>query len=81
MAGKKGGDKKGKKAHKNKPTRKKHKLYKIVDGKISKANHCPRCEHGIFLSAGQNRKDWGKCLYIEFKSKESFLILNNHFKI
>ena len=71
MAKKKGGgDKGGKKVHKNNPTSKKYKLYKIDGDKISKKSYCPRCGPGVFLSEGQNRKYCGKCHYTEFGNKE-----------
>ena len=71
MAKKKGGgDKKGKKAHKNKPTSKKYKMYKIEGDKISRKNHCPRCGPGVFLADSQNKRYCGKCHYTEFGKKE-----------
>ncbi len=71
MAKKKGGagDKKGKKAHKNKPTGKKYTKYKIEGSKIIRAQHCPRCGPGVFLADSQGRKYCGKCHYTEFASK------------
>jgi ubiquitin-small subunit ribosomal protein S27Ae len=68
MAKKKKGssDKKGKKAHKNKPTSKKYALY---SGE-KKAKHCPRCGPGVFLGGGLGRLHCGKCHYTEFIGKE-----------
>lgn len=67
MAGK---DSKGKKKHKNKPTSKKYKMYKMDGGKLIKEKSCPRCGPGIFLMNASNRMYCGKCRYTEFKIKE-----------
>lgn len=39
--------KKGKKAHKNKPTSKKYAQYKLEGNKVSRSPHCPRCGPGV----------------------------------
>jgi len=71
MAKKKGGaGKKGKKAHRNKPTSKKYVKIKVEGGNIVRSPHCPRCGPGIFLAMGQGRKYCGKCHYTEFESKK-----------
>lgn len=61
-----GGDKKGKKPHKNKPTSKKYLKY---DGVTRKAKYCPRCGPGVFLADHKTRLYCGKCHYTEFASK------------
>ena len=70
MAMKKGGSKKerkGKKPHKNKPTSKKYKNYKIDGERITRTKkNCPRCGPGTFLSDNKNRLYCGKCHYTEF---------------
>ena len=63
-------EKKGKKAHKNKPTSKKYSQYKIEGNKITKAAHCPRCGPGVFLMKAKDRVYCGKCHYSEFVSKK-----------
>jgi len=73
MATSKGGatkEKKGKKAHKNKPTSKKYSYYSM-NGEIIKRNkkHCPRCGPGVFLSDNKGRLYCGKCHYTEFSEK------------
>ncbi len=62
---------KGKKKHKNKPTSKKYKFYKIEDNKIQREKFCPRCGPGVFLSKSKtgDRIYCGKCHYTEFLSK------------
>ncbi len=67
MAKKEG--KKGKKAHKNKPTSKKYSKYKIEGNKIVRAPHCPRCGPGVFLMTAEGRVYCGKCHYSEFQKK------------
>ncbi len=62
----KAGEKKGKKAHKNKPTSKKYSMYTISGNKASKKMHCPRCGPGIFLADRKDRMHCGKCHYTEF---------------
>ncbi len=63
------GEKKGKKAHKNKPTSKKYSKYKIEGNKIKRTERfCPRCGPGIFLMSSQNRFYCGKCHYSEFQT-------------
>ena len=70
MANKGGGDKKGKKSSKNKPTSKKYLKYSIVGEKVTRnAKHCPRCGPGIFLGEGLGRSFCGKCGYAEFVGK------------
>ena len=59
-------EKKGKKAHKNKPTSQRWKQYKIEGNKITKEKTCPRCGPGIFLMKTPNRIYCGKCHYTEF---------------
>jgi len=63
--------KKGKKPHKNKPTSKKYKKYKIEGNKIVRnAKFCPRCGPGVFLMNSKGRQYCGKCHYTEFSSEE-----------
>lgn len=62
--------KKGKKPHKNKPTSKKYKKYKIEGDKITRERFCPRCGPGVFLMNSQGRIYCGKCHYSEFESKK-----------
>jgi len=62
--------KKGKKAHKNKPTSKRYSQYKIEGGKLVKERNCPRCGAGIFLMKAKDRVYCGKCHYSEFTGKE-----------
>ncbi len=62
--------KKGKKAHKNKPTSKKYAQYKIEGSKIVKSAHCPRCGPGVFLMKAKDRVYCGKCHYSEFTAKK-----------
>tara|TARA_Y100000310_G_scaffold188175_1_gene188136 strand:- start:530 stop:760 length:231 start_codon:yes stop_codon:yes gene_type:complete len=67
-----GGDKKGKKEHKNKPTSKKYKFYSVDGDKVSRnAKNCPRCGPGIFLSENSGRSYCGKCHFTEFSKKEA----------
>jgi small subunit ribosomal protein S27Ae len=56
----------GKKKHKNKPTSKKYKMYKIEGDKAVRARSCPRCGNGVFLMNANDRKYCGKCHYTEF---------------
>ena len=60
--------KKGKKKHKNKPTSKKYKKYKIQGDKLVKERFCPRCGPGVFLMNSQGRFYCGKCHYSEFQT-------------
>ena len=60
------GEKKGKKPHKNKPTSKKYKMYKIDGDTIKRERSCPRCGIGVFLMKTPNRLYCGKCHYTEF---------------
>ena len=62
--------KKGKKPHKNKPTSKKYKKFKIEGDKIVRERVCPRCGPGIFLMKTKDRSYCGKCHYTEFESKK-----------
>ncbi|HTZ41790.1 MAG TPA: 30S ribosomal protein S27ae [Candidatus Omnitrophota bacterium] len=62
------GEKKGKKAHKNKPTSRKYAKYKIEGSKIVRSPHCPRCGPGVFLMTAKDRVYCGKCHYSEFLS-------------
>ncbi len=62
-------ERKGKKPHKNMPTSKKYKFYKIVDGKIVRDKFCPRCGPGIFLMQAKDRLYCGKCHLTEFSKK------------
>lgn len=61
--------KKGKKAHKNKPTSKKYAKYRIEGTKVHRAPSCPRCGPGIFLATREGRMHCGKCGYTEFAKK------------
>ncbi|MBT96724.1 MAG: 30S ribosomal protein S27ae [Candidatus Pacearchaeota archaeon] len=61
--------KKGKKPHKNKPTSKKYKQYKIEGDKITRGKNCPRCGPGVFLMSSNNRQYCGRCHYTSFDSK------------
>ncbi len=56
----------GKKPHKNQPTSKKYKMYKIYGDKITRERSCPRCGPGIFLMKATNRLYCGRCRYTEF---------------
>ena len=62
--------KKGKKPHKNKPTSRKYKKYKIEGSKITRERLCPRCGPGVFLMKTKGRLYCGKCHYTEFLSEE-----------
>jgi small subunit ribosomal protein S27Ae len=65
--GGKGGDSKGKKAHKNKPTSEKYKNYKVDGENVKRTKkHCPRCGPGVFLASHKERVYCGKCHYTEF---------------
>jgi small subunit ribosomal protein S27Ae len=67
-----GGEKKGKKPAKNKPTSKKYAKYSVDGDKVTRnAKHCPRCGPGVFLGEGLGRSFCGKCGYAEFASKEN----------
>ncbi len=57
---------KGKKKHKNKPTSKKYKKYRIEGDRVLKEKSCPRCGPGVFLSMGKDRNYCGKCHFTEF---------------
>lgn len=63
------GEKEGKKAHKNKPTSQRWKMYKISSESIIKERNCPRCGPGIFLMKAKDRTYCGKCHYTEFISE------------
>jgi ubiquitin-small subunit ribosomal protein S27Ae len=63
--------KKGKKAHKNKPTSKKYTKYKIDGDKLTRERTCPRCGPGVFLMIAKDRVYCGKCGYSEFRGKGS----------
>jgi len=41
--------------------------YKIEDGKLVRAEHCPvaRCGQGVFLAIHKDRKSCGQCGYTE----------------
>ena len=73
MAAPKGGvgEKKGKKAHKNKPSSKKYKHYTVEGDSVKRAKYCPRCGPGIFLASSKDRAFCGKCRYTEFAEKAS----------
>ena len=60
----------GKKKHKNKPTSKKYKFYKIDGDKITREKNCPRCGAGVFLMKAKNRLYCGKCHLTEFISEK-----------
>lgn len=64
-----GGDKKGKKPHKNKPTGKKYVHYTVEGENVKRAKYCPRCGPGIFLADHKTRVYCGKCRYTEFVGK------------
>ncbi|MEM0465610.1 MAG: 30S ribosomal protein S27ae [Candidatus Pacearchaeota archaeon] len=66
MAEKKGKVGAGKKPHKNKPTSKKYKMYKLEGDRIIRERSCPRCGPGIFLMKANNRVYCGSCHYTEF---------------
>lgn len=60
-----------KKPHKNKPTSKKYKFYKIEDSKIIRERRaCPRCGAGVFLMKAKDRLYCGRCHYTEFLKQE-----------
>lgn len=61
-----GGDRKGKKEHKNKPTSKKYSHY--ADGKKDR-RFCVKCGPGIFMAQHNGRLHCGKCGYTEFSKK------------
>ena len=56
----------GKKPHKNQPTSKKYKMYKIEGDKVIRQRCCPRCGPGVFLMKATNRSYCGRCRYTEF---------------
>ena len=58
-----------KKPHKNKPTSKKYKMYKIEGDKVIREKSCPRCGLGVFLMKASNRLYCGRCHLTEFFSK------------
>lgn len=60
--------KKGKKPHKNKPTSRKYKKYRIEGDKVIRDRFCPRCGPGVFLMNSQGRFYCGKCHYSEFQT-------------
>mgnify|MGYP001573405287 CR=1 FL=1 len=66
-----GGEKKGKKPHKNKLTSKKYKHYTFGEGGVKRAKSCPRCGVGVFLAVHKDRVSCGKCKYTEFLGKSS----------
>lgn len=66
-----GGEKKGKKPHKNKLTSKKYKHYVIEAGALKRSRSCPRCGSGVFLAVHKDRVSCGKCKYTEFLKKSS----------
>lgn len=68
MAEKKG--KEGKKPHRNKPTSKKYRKYKVQGNTLTKERFCPRCGPGIFLMNADNREYCGRCHYSEFKGRK-----------
>jgi ribosomal protein S27AE len=61
---------KGKKKHKNQPTSKKYKMYKVQGDKAVRERSCLRCGPGIFLMKAKDRLYCGKCHYTEFLKKE-----------
>lgn len=64
------GAKEGKKPHKNKPTSKKYKHFKIEGNKVVRNQNCPRCGPGVFLSNSQGRLYCGRCHYTSFDKEE-----------
>ena len=60
----------GKKPHKNKPTSKKWKFFKIEGDKVVRERNCPRCGAGVFLMKTENRLYCGRCHYTEFLEKK-----------
>lgn len=60
---------KGKKKHKNYPSSKKYKFYKIEGDKLVREEYCPRCGPISFLMKAKDRKYCGKCHYTEFIKK------------
>ncbi|MFA5259503.1 MAG: 30S ribosomal protein S27ae [Candidatus Pacearchaeota archaeon] len=60
----------GKKKHKNKPTSKKYKMYKIEGDTIKRERSCPRCGTGVFLMKAKDRVYCGRCHYTEFVVKK-----------
>ncbi len=68
---------KGKKKHKNKPSSKKYKMYRIENGKLIREKTCPRCGPGVFLARNQDRLYCGKCHFTEFLSSEQNKTNNN----
>jgi small subunit ribosomal protein S27Ae len=61
---------KGKKPHKNKPTSKKYKFYKIEGDKVVRERSCPRCGLGVFMMKANDRLYCGRCHLTEFISKK-----------
>ena len=66
LKGAKEGVREGKKEHKNKPTSKKYKHYKIDGDNIKKDKTFPRCGPATFLAVHKERLYCGKCRYTEF---------------
>jgi len=67
--------KKGKKKHKNKPTSKKYKMYKITGDKIERKRSCPRCGPGVFLMNSRRFMDLLLSLGLRQKWKTTNMIL------
>ena len=63
-------ERRGKKPHKNQPSSKRWKMYKVSDGKLAREKFCPRCGPGIFLMKADNRLYCGKCHYTSFDKEE-----------
>lgn len=63
-------ERRGKKPHKNKPSSKRWKKYKVEGGKITREKTCPRCGLGIFLMKAKDRLYCGKCHYTSFDKEE-----------
>lgn len=66
MASDKAKSSEGKKPHKNNPTSKKYRMFKIDGDKITRERSCPRCGPGVFLMKASNRAYCGRCRYTEF---------------
>ena len=63
LSGKKGKDKKGKKApRKTKPSKK----WTLYEGGKRKNKFCPKCGAGVFMAKHKNRYTCGKCGYTEY---------------
>ena len=39
--------------------------YKVEDGNLVRAEHCPTCGPGVFLAVPNNPKSCGRCGYTE----------------